>query len=108
MPMARSSPNRRCPSAGRHITAEHALSALLDNYGLQMVSDAKTKIFRVTIKDPAAPPPLVTRVIQLKYMSVSNMMSAAMSAMTDKRSKVVPDTRTSQMIVVPPNRNKLP
>lgn len=83
-----------------NITPQHALVALLDNYGLQMVADNKTKIVRISIKDPAAPPPLITRVVQLKYMSVSNMMEAAMSALTDKRSKVVPDTRTSQMIVV--------
>src|SRR6267142_1116789 len=83
-----------------NITAEHALTALLDNYGLQMVSDAKTKIFRITVKDPAAPPPLVTRVIQLKYTSVSNMLGAATSSLTDKRSRVVGDTRTSQIIVV--------
>jgi type II secretory pathway component GspD/PulD (secretin) len=83
-----------------NITAEHALIALLDNYGLQMVPDAKTKIDRITIKDPAAPPPIVTRVIQLKYTSVSNMMEAATSSLTDKRSRVVGDTRTSQIIIV--------
>jgi type II secretory pathway component GspD/PulD (secretin) len=83
-----------------NITAEHALTALLDNYGLQMVNDAKTRIFRITPKDPAAPPPLLTRVIQLKYTSVSNMMAAAFSSLTDKRSRVVADTRTSQIIVV--------
>lgn len=83
-----------------NITAEHALAALLDNYGLQMVSDNKTKIVRITTKDPTAPPLLVTRVIQLKYSSVSNMMASTVGALTDKRSKVVPDTRTSQLIVV--------
>ena len=83
-----------------NITAEHALVALLDNYGLQMISDSKTKIVRITTKDPAAPPPIITRVIQLKYTSVSNMMGAATSSLTDKRSRVVGDTRTSQIIVV--------
>jgi len=83
-----------------NITAEHALVALLDNYGLQMVGDSKTKIVRITTKDPAAPPALSTRVIQLKYMSVSNMMEAATSALTDKRSRVVADNRTSQIIIV--------
>lgn len=83
-----------------NITAEHALVALLDNYGLQMMSDSKTRIVRITTKDPAAPPPISTRVIQLKYTSVSNMMEAATSSLTDKRSRVVGDTRTSQIIVV--------
>lgn len=83
-----------------NITAQHALMALLDNYGMQIVEDPKTKISRITIKDPTAPPPLVTRVIQLKYASVSNMEASVVSTLTDKRSRVVPDTRTSQLIVV--------
>ncbi|HTQ49211.1 MAG TPA: secretin N-terminal domain-containing protein [Candidatus Acidoferrales bacterium] len=83
-----------------NITAEQALRALLDNYGLQMVEDKTTHISRITAKDPSAPPPLVTRVIQLKYASVSNMTVAVQSVFTDKRSKVLPDSRTSQLIVV--------
>ena len=82
-----------------YITAQQALIALLDNYGLQMTGDSRSKIVRITLKDPAAPPPLYTRVIQLKYTSVSNMMDASLSALTDKRSRVVPDVRTSQIIV---------
>ena len=83
-----------------NITAEHALLALLDNYGLQLMRDRKTGIDRVSLKDPLAPPPLSTRVVQLKYSSVSNMIESAQSVLTDKRSKVLPDTRTSQLIVV--------
>ena len=83
-----------------NITAEHALVALLDNYGLQMVADTKTKIVRITAKDPAALPPIVTRVIQLKYTSISNIVGAVTSSLTDKRSRVVGDMRTSQIIVV--------
>ena len=56
-----------------NITAESALLALLDNYGLQLVVDKKTGIDRVALKDPLAPPPLITRVVQLQYASVSNM-----------------------------------
>src|SRR6185503_6396029 len=55
-----------------NITAEQALNALLNNYSLQLVEDPKTKIARVTIKDPAAPDPLVTRIIQLAYASPTN------------------------------------
>ncbi len=83
-----------------NITAENALLALLDNYGLQMVNDQKTGIGRITVKDPSAPPPLETRVVQLKYSSVSNMISAVNSTLTDKRSKVIADNRTSQMVIV--------
>ncbi len=83
-----------------NVSARQALLAVLDNYNLQLTEDAKTKIARVSIKNPNAPPPLMTRVIQLKYASVSNMQAAVESALTDKRSRVVPDSRTSQMVVV--------
>jgi type II secretory pathway component GspD/PulD (secretin) len=84
-----------------NITAEHALLALLDNYGLQLTRDPKTGIGRITIKDPLAPPPLITRVIQLKFTDVSNMVTAVQSVLTDKlRSRVLSDSRTSQMVVM--------
>jgi type II secretory pathway component GspD/PulD (secretin) len=83
-----------------NVSARQALLAVLDNYNLQLVEDSKTKIARITIKNPNAAPPLVTRVIQLKYASVSNMEAAVQSALTDKRSRVVPDARTSQLVVV--------
>jgi len=83
-----------------NITAENALLALLDNYSLQLIHDKKTGIDRITLKDPTAPPPLFTKVIQLKYAGVSNMLDAAQSVLTDKRSKVLTDTRSSQLVVV--------
>jgi type II secretory pathway component GspD/PulD (secretin) len=83
-----------------NITAEHALIALLDNYGLQLVPDTNTKIYRITTKDPTAPPPLVTRVLQLKYAGTSNMVDSVQGSLTDKRSRVIADNRTSQLIVV--------
>ena len=81
-------------------TAEQALNALLNNYSLQLVEDPKSKIARVTIKDPAAPPPLLTKIIQLKYASPSNVVASVLATFTDKRSKVMPDTRTSQLLIV--------
>ncbi|HSY20194.1 MAG TPA: secretin N-terminal domain-containing protein, partial [Candidatus Acidoferrales bacterium] len=83
-----------------NISAENALVALLDNYGLQLNRDKKTGIDRITMKDPTAPPPLITRVIQLQYASVTNMQESVQSALTDKRSKVLGDRRTSQMVIV--------
>jgi len=50
-----------------NVTAEQALNALLNTYKLQLIEEPKTKIARITIKDPAAPDPLVTRIIQLKF-----------------------------------------
>ena len=83
-----------------NITAESALLALLDNYSLQLVVDKKTAIDRITMKDPTAPTPLITRVIQLQYAGVSNMTEAVQSVLSDKRSKVMADVRTSQLLLV--------
>jgi type II secretory pathway component GspD/PulD (secretin) len=84
-----------------NITAEQALNALLNNYSLQLVEDSKSRIARVTVKDPLAPDPLVTRIIQLKYASPSNIVVNVQAALADdKRTKVLPDYRTSQLIVV--------
>jgi type II secretory pathway component GspD/PulD (secretin) len=83
-----------------NITAESALLALLDNYGLQLVVDKKTGIDRVAMKDPLAPPPLITRVVQLQYAGVSNIVEAVQSVLADKRSRVIADTRTSQLLIV--------
>ena len=89
-----------------NVTAEQALMALLDNYGLQLSADRKTQIARITAKDPTAPPPLITRVIQLKYASTSNMVDSVQASFTDKRSKVLPDVRTSQLVVVATEREQ--
>ena len=83
-----------------NITASQALVALLDNYGLQLVEDRRTHIARITTKDPTAPPPLSTRVVQLKYASTSNLVESIQASLTDKRSKILPDSRTSQLVVV--------
>ncbi|HET7623978.1 MAG TPA: secretin N-terminal domain-containing protein [Verrucomicrobiae bacterium] len=85
-----------------NVSAEQALLALLNNYNLQIVEDAKTKIARVTVKDPAAPDPLETQIIQLQYANPSNLVTAVQSLLTDPlhRSKVVADVRTSQLVVL--------
>jgi type II secretory pathway component GspD/PulD (secretin) len=82
-----------------NLTAEQALTALITTYGLQIVDDPKSKIARITVKDPAAAEPLETRVIQLKYASPTNIIASVQTALTDKRSKVMADVRTSQLVV---------
>jgi type II secretory pathway component GspD/PulD (secretin) len=83
-----------------NVTADQALGALLNNYSLQIVDDPKTHISRITVKDPAAPDPLSTKIIQLKYGDPTNMLSAVQTLLLDKRSKVVADVRTSQLVLV--------
>jgi type II secretory pathway component GspD/PulD (secretin) len=82
-----------------NLTAAQALGALITTYGLQLVDDPKTKISRVTVKDPAAAEPLQTRIIQLKYAAPSNVLASVQTTFYDKRSKVVADTRTSQLVL---------
>ncbi|MGH7970738.1 MAG: secretin N-terminal domain-containing protein, partial [Limisphaerales bacterium] len=90
-----------------NVTAAQALTALLGTYNLQLVEDPKSKIARVTVRDPAAPDPLVTKVIQLKYASPSNLLAMVQNVFTDKRSKVVPDVRTSQLVVLATDKELL-
>jgi type II secretory pathway component GspD/PulD (secretin) len=83
-----------------NVTAEQALAALLGNHSLQLVEDPKSKIARIVTKDPATPEPLVTKVIQLKFTSPTNIIGTIQNALTDKRGKVVPDLRTSQLVIL--------
>jgi type II secretory pathway component GspD/PulD (secretin) len=90
-----------------NVTATQALGALLANHNLQMSEDPKTKITRITVKDPAAPDPLVTRVYQLKYASPTNILEAVTPTLTDKRSKAVADNRTSQVVVLATEKEQI-
>ena len=83
-----------------NVTAEQALTTLLTTYGLQLIEDPKTKIDRIAVRDPAAPEPLESKIIQLKYTSPSNIISAVQTALVDKRSKVMGDIRTSQLVLL--------
>jgi type II secretory pathway component GspD/PulD (secretin) len=83
-----------------NLTADQALGAVLNNYNLTIVPDLKTKISRITVKDPAAPEPLVTKIIQLKYSDPTNIVVSIQSVLLDKRSRVIADVRTSQLVLV--------
>lgn len=87
-----------------NVTAQEALDALLDNYHLQMIPDpkvTKAKIYRIALKDAAALEPLTTKVIELKYASPTNVLEIVRSAFANtNRSRVIPDWRTSQVVVV--------
>ena len=83
-----------------NVTAQQALLALLANYDLQLVEDSKSRIARVTPRDPKAPDPLITKIIQLKFAGATNIIGNVQSSFQDPRAKVVPDVRTSQLVVV--------
>ncbi|MBI2924440.1 MAG: hypothetical protein HYY24_01915 [Verrucomicrobia bacterium] len=82
-----------------NVTALQALEAVLENHSYTLVKDPKTRIARITIKDPAAPEPLVTKVIQLKYSNPTNMV-AVLKPMLSIRSQVLADSRTSQLVIL--------
>lgn len=83
-----------------NLTADQALNAVLKTYNLIIQDDPKTRIALITVKDPAAPDPLVTKIIQLKYSDPSNMVASVQTVLLDKRSKVLADVRTSQLVLV--------
>ena len=99
-PSGRPAPQPNISIRWENLTAEQALMALLNVYSLQLVDDPKTKVSRITVKDPAAPDPLATRIIQLKYTGITNIITAVQATFTDKRSKVIGDVRSSQLVVV--------
>src|SRR5713101_8173335 len=81
-----------------NVTAQEALTAVLENYNLALVKDPKARIARITIKDPKAEDPLVSKIIQLKYSDPTNMVTLVKPTLS-ARSQVIPDPRTSQLIV---------
>jgi len=82
-----------------NVTAQNVLEAVLNNNGLQLEKDPKTKISRIAVKTGAAEP-LTSKLYQLKYTSTSNIVSVITPTFTDARSKAIPDHRTSQLIVL--------
>lgn len=82
------------------VAPRDALDELLANYDLQAVENPKTGITRITVKDPKALEPLITEIFQLQY-GTSNMVQIITSSFEDaKRSKVIVNDRTGQLIVV--------
>lgn len=81
------------------LTAEQALEALLTAHNLKMDHNPKTRVSTITT-NRATQLPLTNSVIQLKYAPVTNILNAIQSALTDPRSKVVGDQRTSQLVIV--------
>lgn len=81
-----------------NITPKQALNALLENYNWRMVQDVNTGISRVTRKDTNSEP-MVTTVVQLNYASPTNIAAAVTNTLS-KTSKIIPDLRTSQIIIL--------
>ena len=81
-----------------NVTAQEALNAVLENYNLTLLRDPKSKIARITVRDPKAEDPLVSRIVQLRYAEPTNVVGL-LKATLSPRSSVVADQRTGQLIV---------
>jgi hypothetical protein len=81
-----------------NVSAKDALLALLENYNLQLIRDPLSRIARITIKDPKAEEPLLSKIIQLRYADPTNMV-ILLKPNLSARSQVLPDLRTAQLII---------
>ena len=82
-----------------NVSAQDALTAVLETYGLQIVHDPRIKVARITVKDPKAEDPLVSRIYQLKYTQPTNVVELVKKTI-GPRGEVLGDLRTSQLIVL--------
>ncbi len=84
-----------------NVTAKQALEAILANNNLLMTHDPKTNTYRVSPKDAAAQEPLVTKIIDLKYTSPTNLAAVLTpgTGILSTRAKVIPDARTQRLII---------
>ncbi len=83
-----------------NVTALQALTAVLDNYGLQLSFEPKTKISRVTTKEAPGLEPLVTKVVSLHYSNPTNVIPIIKTVFGSARSQVISDSRTGQLVIV--------
>ena len=86
-----------------NVTAEDALTEVLENHGLMLVVNPKTGIGRVVRKPSQLP--LITTVVQLRYASPTNIIEVVKPTFDDPRAKVSADLRTSQLVIVATERD---
>ncbi len=81
-----------------NVSAQDALMALLDNFNLQLVKVPNSRIAKITVRDPKAEEPLISKLIQLKYADPTNTVTLLKPNLT-ARSQVLADVRTAQLII---------
>ena len=82
------------------VAPRDALDELLANYDLQALENPKTGITRITVKDHKSLEPLVTEIFQLNYVATNVVQLVTATFEVKKRSQVLVNDRTGQMIVV--------
>ena len=68
-----------------NVSATEALTAVLENYNLAILRDSKSRIARITTKDPKAEEPLISRIVQLKYSDPSNLVTIVKQHINSER-----------------------
>lgn len=80
------------------VTPRQTLEAVLNNYGLALISDRTTGFSQVTYKDPAAKEPVHTFVVPLRFSNTTNI--ATLVQTTFPATKIQSDVRTAQLVVL--------
>jgi len=87
-----------------NVTAEDALHEVLDIYGLALMYNPRTGISRVVKKPTVAP--LVQSILELQHTNPTNLVEMIQASFSEPaRSKVIADARTSQLLIVSPERD---
>jgi hypothetical protein len=84
------------------VTPRQMLEAVLNNYGLMLISDRQTGFYQVTFKDPTAKEPVYTYTIPLRYSNTTNVQTLVQT--TFPSAKVQSDTRTAQIVLLATER----
>ena len=84
------------------VTPRQTLDAVLNNYGLTLITDPKTTFSQVTFKDPSAREPVYTYTVPLRYSNTTNI--AVLVQQTFPTSKVQADLRTAQLVLLATQR----
>jgi Flp pilus assembly secretin CpaC len=85
------------------VSAQQMLEAVLNNFGLTLITDPKTKFSQVTFRDPQAKEPMFTYVMQLRYSSTTNLTT--LIQMTYPTVRVSSDARTAQLVLLATQRD---
>ncbi len=84
-----------------NITPTNAFKALINNYGLVANFDKETGVTKISMKDPTALEPLEVKIIDLKFANPTNIVETVKTVI-GQRSRIIPDVRTSQMVIMAP------
>jgi len=84
------------------VSARQTLEAVLNNYGLILITDPNTGFSQVTFRDPTAKEPVYTYTVPLRYSNTTNIQSLVQ--ITFPTARVQSDKRTAQLVLLATQR----